>query len=314
MRYRSAVVFVLVAAAVFSTGCRARPPAPAPTAVAPTHTSTPAPTRVPLPTSTPTPVPIPTSAVSLPSPTPRPVDVRAKIEIVWPHGGAGVQDADQVNVTAFLLAGDGTQAIANQADSVPCDWEPTVQLWGALDNQPVQLLGAGQKRMLTGGGRRFPAWDFNDVDVSAARDPANKMTFFVTAGADGETVRAFHNVWVHAADARTLFPQPDTPSGTVAARPDAVDARIEIVWPHDNLSVEEAQKANITAYLFAAGSDQALSPDISSSGGWTPVVRLHSSVNSEPEAAPGRVWKGRRGSSRLRTESSSWPGTSTTLT
>ena len=40
-------------------------------------------------------------------------------------------------------------------------------------------------------GRTFPVWDFNDIDVSAARDPANKLSFFVTV--DG--VEALPNIW-----------------------------------------------------------------------------------------------------------------------
>ena len=80
-------------------------------------------------------------------------------------------------------------------------------------------------------GRTFPVWDFNDVDVSAARDSANRLTFFTTV--DG--VRTLHNIWTHAADARTVFPQADVPTGTINRLPAALDARIEIVWPHDGL-------------------------------------------------------------------------------
>lgn len=129
--------------------------------------------------------------------------------------------------------------------------------------------------MVTASGRTFPAWDFNDIDVSAARDPANKITFFATV--DG--VRTLRNVWVHAADARTLLPQPDVPLGVVDTPPAAVDARIEVVWPHDNLPVEQARLANVAAYLFAANTLDAIPPNL----GWRPAVRLHYSLNTDAE-------------------------------
>ncbi|MGE5603640.1 MAG: YncE family protein, partial [Nitrososphaerales archaeon] len=245
-------------------------------------------TTMPAPTDTPTALPraTPTSAPTSTAAAPAPLSVRAKIEIVWPHGEAGVADADLANITAYLLAGDGTQATRNLLDSVPCDWQPTVRLWSALNNQPARAVGIGQKRMVTGGGRTFPAWDFNDVDVSAARDPANKLSFYVTLDGPGGTTRTLHNVWTHAADARTLFPQQDVPVSASRLRPAAVDARIQIVWPQGNLPVEQAQRANITAYLFVAGTQQSLSPDIILGGGGAPTVRLHASLNNEPEAAP----------------------------
>ena len=206
--------------------------------------------------------------------------VRAKVEIVWPHGGADVQEADRANITAYLLAGDGTAGPRSLLDPPPCDWNPTVRLWAALNSQPSQQIGVGQKRMVATGGRIYPAWDFNDVDVKASRDPANKLAFFVTV--DG--VHTLSNVWAHAADARTLFPQQDTPVGVTRSRPAAVDARIQIVWPKDGLPVQTAQAANVTAYLFNAGAMQAIAPDPL----WSPAVRLHWSLNNEAEAAPGQ--------------------------
>jgi hypothetical protein len=155
----------------------------------------------------------------------------------------------------------------------PCDWDPTVRLWAALNTQPAHPIAIGQKRMISNGGHTFPAWDFNDVDVSAARDPVNKLTFFATV--DG--VRTSHNIWTHAADARTIFPEPDLPTGTVSQPPTSVDGRIEIVWPHDSLPVEQATLANITAYLFAAGTFQAIPPNLN----WSPAVRLHWSLNTD---------------------------------
>jgi len=153
-----------------------------------------------------------------------------------------------------------------------------VWLWAALNAEPASPVALGQKRLITASGRTFPAWDFYNVDVSAAREPANKLTFFVTV----EGVLTRFNIWTHAADARTLLPTQDIPTGTVTQRPSALDARIEIVWPHDNLPVTEAKLANITVYLFEQGTKRALSPDL----GWLPTVRLHRSLNTETEV-PG---------------------------
>lgn len=235
----------------------------------PTITPGHAPTASPTPTWTPGPTSTSTST---------PVVVRAKIEIVWPHGGASVREAELANITAYLLAGDGSDP-TTALDPPPCDWSPTVRLWAALNTQPARPVAVGQKRFVNKGGRVFPAWDFNDVDVSLARNPSNKLTFFVTV--DG--FPTLHNVWVHAADARTLFPQQDMPAGTSSRQPSAVDARIQIVWPHDNLPIDRARLANITAVLFQQGTLQAFAPDVA----WSPTVRLHWALNSEPEQPTG---------------------------
>lgn len=294
--------------ALIATPTATNPPTTPPTATraanavvtaTPTYTITPSPAAnstsiledappmedvvVPSPTATPTPVPTraPTAVVT-------PITVRAKVEIVWPHGGVGVQDADRANVTAYLLAGAGVGSGARSLlDSVPCAWAPAVRLWGALNNDPARLLGLGEKRLFSAGGRTYPVWDFNDVDVQAARDPANRFSLFVTVDSQAGPVEAMHNVWTHAADARTLFAQQDQPTEATALRPLAVDAKIQIVWPHDDLPVREAQRANITAYVFVAGTQLALSPAIVMTTGWSPTVRLHWSLNNEPEGAPG---------------------------
>jgi hypothetical protein len=221
------------------------------------------PTASPTPTMRPTPQP---TATAVPRATPD--TIRAKIEVVWPHGEASVRDADQANITAYLISETGN-------DAPLCDWEPVVRLWAAENSQPARPVAVGQKRMIATGGRRFPAWDFNDVDVSAAREPANKLTFFVTV--DG--VKTLHNVWVHAADARTIFPQPDIPTGVATRQPAVVDAKIEVVWPHDNLPVDKATLANITGYLFESGTKLAIPPGLD----WSPTLRLHHSNNADTE-------------------------------
>ncbi len=258
-------------------------PAPAgstPQAIAPlTAVATAAPSETPEPTFTPPPTLAATPVAARPLIATPPI-VRAKIEIVWPHDGAAVRDADLANITAYLISGSGIGGGA-ALDAPPCDWTPTVRLWRALNNQPVAAVAIGDKRMLSVAGRIYPVWDFNDVDVAESRDPANKLTFFVTV----EGVTTLPNIWAHAADARTIFPQTDVPVDVLRQPPAAVDARIQIVWPHDNLPIAEATRANVTAYLFAAGTLQAVAAEAD----WRPTVRLHWSVNNEPERVGSTV-------------------------
>ena len=240
-------------------------------AATPTATAAATDTRSPIRTPASTP---PVSFDSRPTPS----TIRAKIEIVWPHRGVSVREADLANITAYLIT-EPSSSDTSLPEPPPCNWDPTVRLWAALNADPARRVAVGQKRMVTADGRTFPVWDFNDVDVAAARDPANKLTFFATV--DG--VRTLHNIWTHAADARTVFPQTDVPTGTLSRLPVALDSRIEIVWPHDNLPPEQATRANITAYLFAPGTLQTIPPDVS----WTPAARLHWSLNADTEKAPG---------------------------
>ncbi len=230
-----------------------------------TATSPPPPTA----TSTPIPTPLATRQAGATPPV-----VRAKIEIVWPHNDASTRDADLANITVYLISGNGISGGA-ALEAPPCDWTPIVRLWGALNNQPVREIAVGSKRMVSSGGRTYPVWDFNDISVAEARDPANKLTFFVTV--DGVTTLT--NVWAHASDARTIFSQTDVPTGALDVPSPAVDARIQIVWPHDDRPIAEADRVNVTAYLFAAETLQSFAPDVA----WKPTVRLHWSINNEPE-------------------------------
>jgi hypothetical protein len=217
------------------------------------------------------------SPVISPSPTPQRVIVPpptsdsrepgwdARIEIVWPHDGADIRDARLANITAYLTA-PGTQTPPS------CAAEPVVRLWRAVNTESAHPVAVGTKRLITLQGHTFPAWDFNDVDVSALSDTANRMLFFATV--DGVPTR--HNIWIHGSDARTVFPQPDVPPGLTNKPPLVLDARIEVLWPHDNQPLEHAGLANLTAYLFDAATGKALAPDTP----WHPQVRLHWSLNN----------------------------------
>jgi hypothetical protein len=225
------------------------------------------------PTATPEPI-------APPSPVTGEVPLQARIEIVWPHEGAALRDAELANITVFLVNGSGNQPVA-------CADEPVVRLWRALNAEPARPVGIGQKRMFKSGGHVFPVWDFNDVDVSAARNAGNRLAFFATV--DGQATR--HNVWVHAADARTVFPQADVPPGVTAQMPALLDARIEILWPHQDQPPGQAHLANITTYLSDARTGRALAPDLAASAGLR--VRLHQALNNDSDAGPASSDPGR---------------------
>ena len=156
----------------------------------------------------------------------------------------------------------------------PCDWNPTVRLWAVYNQKPARFIAIGQKRFATYDGYRIPVWDFNDVDISFANDPLNKIYFFVTV----DEVPEAHNVWAHAADARTYFPLADRPARLATSVPDAVDAKIEIFYPHGGKPVTEADLANVAVYLFPHGDpNTTFGPNLD----WNPTVRLYWALNAD---------------------------------
>ncbi|MFZ1471509.1 MAG: hypothetical protein WAV79_01165, partial [Anaerolineae bacterium] len=185
--------------------------------------------------------------------------------------GAAVSQADQANVTAYLFA-DGS------LNPVSCSATPTVRLWMAQNSEPATFVGRGDKRLATDAGRTFPVWDFNDVDVSAARNAANTLHFFVTV--DEENIA--HNVWSHGSSPLTRPAAVRAPSGVAAGRPLALDARIVSVQSAGNLPVAQATRGTLSVHLFVANSLQAVVGDRA----WQPDVRLHWAVNSGVDQAP----------------------------
>jgi len=129
-----------------------------------------------------------------------PQSVDAVIQIVWPHEDKPVTEATLVNVSVNLFAPSSTV-------SVPADWSPRVTLYRSLNNGIGEPAASGKKRLVTEGSLIYPVWDFNDVDVSAARDPLNKYYFRVEVAG----VETHSTIWAHGADARTYFPATDTP-------------------------------------------------------------------------------------------------------
>lgn len=199
----------------------------------------------------------------------------AKIEILWPHGGLPPNQASLANLTAYLFLDDAL-------DPVACTWDPTVRLWQSVNGEPARPVAVGARRLVTQADRTFPVWDFNNVDVSGARDPANTLFFFVTV--DGTTTR--HNVWSHGISPTVEPPAPPLPASAITSLPASIDATIVSLLREAGLPLTQATRADLTAYLFAHDSTQAILAD----GGNAPEVRLRGSLNNGVDAAgPGAV-------------------------
>ena len=215
---------------------------------------------------------LPSASAAQPAPT-----IDAKIEIVWPLNGAAVTDASQANIGAYIFQ-TGT------LNPVAMNFDAPVRLWAAVNNNPAAAVATGSKVATTVNGITFPEWVFNGVDVSAARNPANKIYFHLTV--DGVPSRT--NVWSHGADARTFLPTPDVPASTGPV-PAAVDAKIQIVWPHDSSGASQtvtgASFVNIEVAIFARGTTQSAPAE------WNPTVRLFRSLNNGLQETIGSAVK-----------------------
>lgn len=155
-----------------------------------------------------------------------------RISIVWP----GVV-APQVNVAVW------------PSTQVSCATTPRMTLFRARNNEPAEVVGtAGMvHRKILDESTSFPYVEFTDVPV--AMGPDVKYRFFT----DGAS-----NVWVHGADPRTYYPQPVIPKGLVGTAPAQVDARIQVVWPHNKegrvAPPESARFVNVAVDLFEHGT------------------------------------------------------------
>ncbi len=189
-----------------------------------------------------------------PSPQTPPPEVDARIEILWPHDFAPVTTAARGNL--------GIRLYASRSQEVPpCAWMPSVEVWMAQDAQPLHRLGLATQRTMEG--HPFPFWELNDVDLTWAQDPAHKLIFMVRVVP--EPIESRSTVWIHAADARTYLPNPPEPIGLTTTAPVAIDAVLRVAWPHDErnnpVPVEQANLLNLSAVLFAQGTQLALAPE-----------------------------------------------------
>jgi hypothetical protein len=197
-------------------------------------------------------------------------NIDARIEVVWPHNGASVDKADKANVAAYLFSRDSTVSVGPNWDTMP-------RLYRSTNNGVEEQVAVATKRIATVNGFMVPVFEFNDVDVSAARDPRNRVFFHVGLGAG----HAESNTWSHAVDSRTYFPKTDVPTAVLTGSPTAIDAKIEIVWPHNGASVDKADKVNVAAYLFEHGTTK------SAPSSFAPKIRLFRSIDNGVEEEVG---------------------------
>lgn len=218
----------------------------------------------PMPVATQTPPGAPTST---PNGQARRAGVDARIEVVWPHDYAPLDQAQLANVGIRLFMPESLQP-------PDCGWRPKVRVWRAVNTEPALPVDEAEQRTVDG--QAFPYWEANDVDVSQARDSASKVYFLVQI----EGIDTATSVWAHASDARTYFPEQLVPSGVAAGAVEAVDARIQIVWPHDaqgaQKGVSEAALANVVVTLFKHGTRLSVPRN------WTPTgITLYGAWNAE---------------------------------
>ncbi|MBI2953929.1 MAG: endo-1,4-beta-xylanase [Chloroflexi bacterium] len=208
--------------------------------------------------SNPPPLPVPAQPAAGPN------EVDAKIQIVWPHENKPVAEAIRANLGAYIFKRNGLVSVSPGFDR-------PAKLFRARNNDVEEEVAVGTKSYSVQGLLKFPVWQFNDIDVSQAREPLNKLFFRVVA----EGISSFGNIWSHGTDARTSFPRMDVPTGVLNAPPSMVDAKIEIVWPQGNLPVDQATRANIGAYLFEHGTRNSVPVN------YDRPVRLWQALNNE---------------------------------
>lgn len=218
---------------------------------------------------------------AIPGPQLLPEAIDARIDILWPHDFAPVAAAQQANLSLRLYA-------SRSQEVPPCAWMPGVELWMARDAEALRRQSIAVQRTVEG--HPFPVWDVNDIDVTWANDPDHKLVFLVRT-APG-LAESFSSVWVHAADARTILPQPPEPEGLTTTPPAAIDAIIRVVWPHDEagtgVPVEQANLANISAMLFARDTRLTLAQAHLPSRVWL-VAALDNQVGRRLVAGDGRT-------------------------
>ncbi|HEY53189.1 MAG TPA: hypothetical protein G4N94_07000 [Caldilineae bacterium] len=193
------------------------------------------------------------NAADVSSPSP-PLEVDTRIEILWPHGYAPVTEAQQANMGLRVYS-------SRTQEPPPCAWTPNVEVWVARDTEPLRRLGLAEQRAVEG--RPFPFWEYNDLDVSWANDSDHKLVFLARVAPS--LAQNHGSPWIHAADARTYLPVPPEPVGLTDAAPEAIDALIRVVWPHDRdgnfTTAAQANLVNISALLVAQDTLVALAPE-----------------------------------------------------
>ncbi len=129
-----------------------------------------------------------------------------------------------------------------------------VHLYLAKNNGVAEPTGqVGRLVLRTVNGVGFPSLEFGDLPADLEGEPSAQYRFTTWAG----------NVRVYAADVRTFYPHPVVPVGVAAPQAgDFLDARIQIVWPHDEQGhfapVDSATRVDFGPSLFLAQGDGAI--------------------------------------------------------
>jgi hypothetical protein len=212
------------------------------------------------------------------APTPGPTSSVAGVSISAPAGGLGpgATTGGSVNpwdprvaiVFPVFPPGQGGDIIHSTSLNVSV-WPinkvlctalpgPEVDLYVAKNNDAGTMAQAGTLMPRKQGGVSFPSLEFNDVRASLAADP--KAKFSLVAMANGQPVS---NVWVHGGPTPPTY-TPLTPTGYGSPNPVALDARIQVVFPHDELGkpapATSATRVNIAVDLFEHGTALSVPP------------------------------------------------------
>ncbi len=169
------------------------------------------------------PYPISPLGITKVDPKNGPWDLDSRIQIVFPHDEHGSYTASEsatfVNVAVDLFK-HGT------LESVPLDY-PNAALQNYV-REPYLLIAEGnqpfsegennkrwlpQKTTYTINGKTYPRWVFNDIPVT----PGTTYHFMVLVGRGSRPpwVTTFPTVWTHAADTRTIMPEPQVPPACI---------------------------------------------------------------------------------------------------
>ena len=198
----------------------------------------------------------------LPADAQGPQFLPGRISIVWPQDGLGhgvsIAQARALNLSIWPTG------------RVNCAVAQNVSLLIAENNEPANVWGKlGQANLRTGQFGKFPTIDFNDIPADLVSKPAARYRFIMYAPVSASNNDFSGNVWVHAADPRTIQPNPVVPTGFSAQMLPAqgLDTRIQIVWPHDPQGslapVTSATRLNITVEVFEHGTLKAILPNAS---------------------------------------------------
>jgi len=180
-----------------------------------------------------------------------------RVAIVWPHDGQGHQTSVDRSRAVNVAVWPENQV---NCSSPPTDPLQATVLLMAVNNEPaVPVPVTPQLVLRTVDGVTFPSLEYNNIPADLAAHPGDKYTFVAGTGT------YLGPAWVHAADPRTFLPDPVIPTGYSGPDPKELDARIQVVWPHDAngqyAPVERATFVNIAVDLFEHGTNKSVPLD-----------------------------------------------------